>query len=127
MSVDCPLIYACAGCSPAGRAAYEVAQKLAAPGDAEMSCLAGVAADLPYFRKQLVGREVWVVDGCPLECARHVFRQQKHQVAQHIRLHDYGVKKQVGLPDGALLSDVVEEIRTRARLAKQAKYVVMAE
>ncbi len=113
MPADSPLVYACAGCSPAGRAAYEVAQSLTSRGDAEMSCLAGVAAELPYFRKQLAGREVWVVDGCPLECARQVFRKQGRDVAYHIRLHDYGVKKQIGLPEEAALEDVVDAIRSR--------------
>jgi uncharacterized metal-binding protein len=77
MSSSRPLVFACAGCSPAGKAAYDVAQELAARGAAEMSCLAGVAAELPYFQKQLAGREVWVVDGCPLACAWYVFRKQR--------------------------------------------------
>jgi uncharacterized metal-binding protein len=112
MSVDLPLIYACAGCSPAGRAAYEVAQTLSAQGDAEMSCLAGVAAELPKFRKQLADREVWVVDGCPLECARHVFRKLGHDVAHHIRLHEHGVKKQIGLEADGALHHVVDTVRS---------------
>jgi uncharacterized metal-binding protein len=119
MPADCPLIYACAGCSPAGRAAYEVAQRLTTHGDAEMSCLAGVAAELPKFQKQLADREVWVVDGCPLECARHVFRKQGREVAYHIRLHDHDVKKQIGLADEVELEHIVDAVRSRAPATPQ--------
>jgi uncharacterized metal-binding protein len=78
-----------------------------------MSCLAGVAAELPYFRKQLVGREVWVVDGCPLQCALHVFCNQERAVERHIRLHDYGVKKQIGLPTGVTAASFVDSLTAR--------------
>jgi uncharacterized metal-binding protein len=110
MDPNPPLVFACAGCSPAGKAAYDVAQHLTARGEAEMSCLAGVAAELPHFQKQLHGREVWVVDGCPLQCALHVFLKQQREVARHIRLHDHGVKKQLGLPEGVTLEAFVEEL-----------------
>jgi uncharacterized metal-binding protein len=75
-----------------------------------MSCLAGVAAELPFFQRQLAGREVWVVDGCSLQCALHVFRRQQREVAEHIRLHDHGVKKQVGLAGGAAVEAFVEAL-----------------
>lgn len=109
-----PLVVACAGCSPAGKAAYVVAQELTARGVAEVSCLAGVAAELPVFQKKLVGREVWVVDGCPLQCALHVFRKQQREVARHIRLDDLGVKKQVGLSDAAAVESLVDGLGNEA-------------
>jgi len=105
-----PLVFACAGCSPAGKAAYDVAREIDARGAADMSCLAGVAAELPYFQKQLVGREVWVIDGCPLQCALHVFCNQGREVARHVRLHDHGVKKQVGLPAGMTFDEFVDAL-----------------
>lgn len=105
-----PLVFACAGCSPAGKAAYDIAQELTARGAAEMSCLAGVAAELPYFQKQLVGREVWVIDGCPLNCGLQVFCKQRREPDEHIRLHEHGVKKQVGLPAGMTLEEFVDAL-----------------
>ena len=105
-----PLVFACAGCSPAGRTAYEVAQRISSRGDAEMSCLAGVAAQLPHFERQAADRELWVVDGCPLECAMHVLRNQGREVARHIRLHDHGIKKRIGLTDGQTVEQLTEEI-----------------
>jgi uncharacterized metal-binding protein len=110
MSPSPPLVFACAGCSPAGKAAYDVAQELTARGAAEMSCLAGVAAELPYFQKQLADRDIWVIDGCPLQCALHVFRKQRREVAEHFRLNEHGVKKQVGLPAGMTVEEFVDTL-----------------
>lgn len=75
-----------------------------------MSCLAGVAAELPYFQKQLAGREVWLIDGCPLQCALHVFQKQQRDVAEHIRLPEHGVKKQVGLPAETTVAAFVDAL-----------------
>ena len=93
MSEPLPVVFACAGCSNAGRLSYDLARALDERGAAEMSCLAGVAARKPNFLKQLRGRDVWVIDGCPIECARGVFDQAGHGVAVHVRLHRLGVRK----------------------------------
>ena len=93
MSENLPLVYACAGCSHAGRVAYDVAQELSRREAAEMSCLAGVAAELPVFLRVLDGREVWVIDGCPLECARGVYNKLGRPIDRHIRLREHGVAK----------------------------------
>jgi uncharacterized metal-binding protein len=96
MSDPLPLVYACSGCSHAGRVAYDVAQELTRRAVAEMSCLAGVAAELPVFLRLIEGREVWVIDGCPLECAKGVFDKRAIPVDRHIRLREYGVAKTTG-------------------------------
>lgn len=93
MTPSLPLVYACAGCSLAGRVAYDVAQELTRRNVAQMSCLAGVAAELPVFTKPLGEREAWVIDGCPLECAKAVFDKLGRPVDRHIRLREYGVPK----------------------------------
>ena len=93
MTSSLPLVYACAGCSLAGRVAYDIAQELTHRKVAQMSCLAGIAADLPVFTKQLHDREVWVIDGCPLECAKGIFDKEHRPVDRHIRLREYGVPK----------------------------------
>ena len=95
-----PLVYACAGCSVAGRLAYELAQEFDRRGIAEMSCLAGVGAGKAHFVKQLEGREVWIIDGCPIECSLGVFAQVRCRADVHIRLHELGVKKHSGAPPG---------------------------
>lgn len=58
-----------------------------------MSCLAGVAAELPVFTQPLDDREAWIIDGCPLECAKGVFDKLGRPVDRHIRLREYGVSK----------------------------------
>ncbi|MCC7418899.1 MAG: putative zinc-binding protein [Planctomycetaceae bacterium] len=108
MKTDEPIVLACAGCSFAGRLAYELAQELDRRGAAEMSCLAGVAADLPCFRKKLEDREVWIIDGCPLECSRAIFERNGRTADRHFRLHDYGIRKKGPMPEGTDLSGSTE-------------------
>lgn len=90
-----PLVFACSGCSFAGKLADDMARHLDLSGDAEMSCLAGIGAKRPGFLAKLHSREVWVIDGCPIECGRGVFEQagQGGAITRHIRLHEHGVKK----------------------------------
>ena len=118
-----PLVFACSGCSLAGRLAYDLAQELDRRGIAEMSCLAGVGAGKPHFLKQLQGREVWIIDGCPIECSLGIFDRAPRQADVHIRLHDLGVKKNSGAPPGLdmerLLDAALQQVsvqRARKRL-----------
>jgi uncharacterized metal-binding protein len=54
---DKAVVFACAGCSAAGRLAYDLALDLDRRQVAEMSCLAGLAAELkPFVKKLTVGR-----------------------------------------------------------------------
>jgi len=98
-----PLVFACSGCSFAGKLADDLARHLDRHGDAEMSCLAGIGAHRPSFLAKLRNRQVWLVDGCPIECAKGVFDQagQASSVTHHIRLHELGIKKHQG-PDGGV-------------------------
>jgi len=114
-----PLVFACSGCSFAGKLADDMARHLDRTGDAEMSCLAGIGAKRPGFLAKLRSREVWVIDGCPIECARGVFEQAGHggAVTRHIRLHDHGVKKHQA-PNGGVDVDgfavqLTEQVKTR--------------
>ena len=91
-----PLVYACSGCSSAAQLANHVAVRLDRTGAAEMSCIAGVGGDVPHLLKTArSGRPIVVLDGCPLECARHCL--QRHGIAptQHHQLNLYGVRKRL--------------------------------
>lgn len=103
-----PLVFACAGCSHAGRLAYDVAQEMDGRGVAEMSCLAGIGAQKANFLKQLRGRTVWVIDGCPIECAAGVFDDVHQKVDVHIRLHDYGVRKDQSMTQSPTIQELVQ-------------------
>lgn len=115
-----PLVFACAGCSAAGRLAYDIALELQRRGIAEMSCLAGVGAAKSHFLKQLKDREVWVIDGCPIECAVGIFGQQSRHVDVRIQLHDVGVKKASGAPAGMEMEQMIEAVLQQARVQTAA-------
>jgi uncharacterized metal-binding protein len=93
-----PVVFACAGCSAAGRLAYDLALEFDRRQTAEMSCLAGLAAELKPFTRLVKGRPVWVVDGCPIGCAGAIFARLGRPIDYHIHLDEYGVRKKTGLP-----------------------------
>lgn len=99
------IIFACAGCSKAGQAAYQIALELDRRGAGEMSCLAGIAAGKPSFDKKIHGKKVLTIDGCPIECSKAVFENRNIPVDVHVQLKDHGVKK----TDGAS-PDMVQKI-----------------
>ena len=113
-----PLVFACSGCSFAGKLADDLARHFDRTGDAEMSCLAGIGAKRPGFLAKLRSREVWLIDGCPIECARGVFDQTGHAsaVTRHIRLHGHCVNK-YQMPDGVdvdgLAMQLTEPVKSR--------------
>ena len=91
-----PVVYACSGCSSAAQLANHVAVRLDRKGAAEMSCIAGVGGDVPHLLKTArSGRPIVVLDGCPLECARHCL--QRHGIAptRHHQLQLYGVRERL--------------------------------
>jgi len=98
MEKTIPLLFSCSGCSNAGQLANTLALELDRRGRVEMCCLAGVGAGKPFFLKKLRGREVWVIDGCPIECSLGVFECIRDHVDVQIRLHDFGVRKHDPLP-----------------------------
>jgi uncharacterized metal-binding protein len=105
-----PVIFACAGCSAAGRLAYDLAQELDRRRVAEMSCLAGLAAELPLFTRQVASRPVWLIDGCPIQCGRAIFERQGRPIDRYIRLDEHGVRKKIGLPQGADLQSLADDL-----------------
>ena len=91
-----PLVYACSGCSSAAQLANHVAVRLDRSGAAEMSCIAGVGGDVPSLIKTArSGRAIVVLDGCPLECARHCLQRHGITPTQHHQLQIYGVRKRL--------------------------------
>jgi len=108
-----PIVFACAGCSFAAKLSWELARELDRRGIAEMSCLAGVGARKKPFLKQLHDREVWVIDGCPIECGLGIFDLIDTAVDCHIRLADLGIKKNAepegGVDMAALINRIVEQ------------------
>ncbi|CAG0930920.1 hypothetical protein PLCT1_01586 [Planctomycetaceae bacterium] len=109
-----PIVFACSGCSFAGRLAYDLAQEIDRRGLAEMSCLAGLGAGFASFRRKLPGRRAWIIDGCPIECARGVFDRNGDRADLHVRLRDLGFSKNRAPEQGVDLGALVERIAALA-------------
>ena len=105
-----PIVFACAGCSDVGRLAYDLARELDRRGIAEMSCLAGVAAGKPSFLRKLKDRDVWLIDGCPIECAEGAFLKAGQRSTRHIRLADFGFKKNDPIQGWVNMDELVERV-----------------
>ncbi len=119
MSQRLPLLFACSGCSNAGQLANDLAVELNRRGIAEMSCLAGVGAGKPHFLKQLAEREVWIIDGCAIECSLGIFAQLCEHVDVHIRLHDLGIRKNASPPTGPMFDELIEAVLEHVTQLKQ--------
>lgn len=92
-------------------------------GVAEMSCIAGLGGDVkPLVRtaRQAAesGRRIVVLDGCPLQCARHTMARHEIEPDLHWDLSLYCVPKRKGedfAPSDAtrlepLLEDAITEL-----------------
>ncbi len=92
-----PLVYSCSGCSSAAQLANTLALRLDRDGEAQMSCIAGVGADLPNFVQQATsGRPILALDGCPLACVRNTLKRHGVQPDRYVQLQKHGVKKHYG-------------------------------
>jgi uncharacterized metal-binding protein len=89
-----PLVYACSGCSNAAQLANTLAVRLDREQRAEMSCIAGVGGDVRALLKTArSGRQILVLDGCPLHCARSCLARHAIEPHAHVDLSKFGVKK----------------------------------
>lgn len=102
------LVYSCSGCSSAAQTANAVAVRLDRTGIAEMSCIAGLGGDvLPLVLVAKSGRKIIVIDGCPLQCARHCLKRHGLAPDQHYDLSTFGIKK---IQHGDVQAEQVEEV-----------------
>ena len=89
-----PIVYACSGCSDAGELADRVARQLNQIGVAEMSCLAGIGGRVrSLMTKGQKAQRILVIDGCPLNCARHTLELAGLKHYEHLALNDIGLRK----------------------------------
>ncbi|HMM46881.1 MAG TPA: putative zinc-binding protein [Thiobacillaceae bacterium] len=92
-----PLVYSCSGCSSAAQTANALALRLDHEGEARMSCIAGVGADIPRFVREAVsGRPILALDGCPLACVRETLKRHGVAPDHYVQLSEQGVKKRYG-------------------------------
>jgi len=87
------LIYACAGAANTGYLADQVARKMNREGSGDMTCLAGVGADLSGFVESARAADKnIVIDGCPVACGKKIF-EAKGLPFVHLVATDFGVEK----------------------------------
>ena len=88
------VVYACSGCSDAGEIADRIARQLTREGVAQMSCLAGIGGRVKSLLSTAEKAErILVVDGCPLNCARHTLELAGFKKFDHLELHKLGIRK----------------------------------
>jgi len=88
------VVYACSGCSDAGEIADRIARQLSRDGVAQMSCLAGIGGRVKSLLATAENAErILVVDGCPLNCARHTLELAGFKEFDHLELHKLGIRK----------------------------------
>lgn len=88
------IIYACSGCSDAGELADRIARRLTHEGAGQMSCLAGIGGRVkPLLRTAERADQILVIDGCPLNCARHTLQKAGFTRFRHLALEEIGLHK----------------------------------
>lgn len=88
------VIYACSGSSDAGELADRTARHLSAGGWGNMSCLTGIGGRVkPLLRIAQDAERILVIDGCPLNCARHTLAAAGIEGFQHLSLDRFGLRK----------------------------------
>ena len=110
---NCFIVFACAGCSRAGQAAYKIALGLDEHGAAEMSCLAGIASEKSSFHRKIKNKKIITIDGCTTECSKGVFDKSGIKVDIHIKLREYGIRKNGPINDYDI-KRLVEEVEKEA-------------
>ena len=89
-----PVVYACRGCSDAGELADQIARQLARDGSARMSCLAGVGGRVkPLLHMAKTAECILVIDGCPLNRARHTLLNAGIARSGHLTPQGVGLRK----------------------------------
>lgn len=92
------LIYACSGAANVAEIADRVARRMMAEGYGAMFCLAGLGADLPNMVKTASEADLNIVlDGCPVDCARFIFKKHNLQNVKILRVTDLGIEKAKGV------------------------------
>lgn len=108
-----PIVYSCSGASSAAQLTNHLAIRLDRSGLAEMSCIAGVGGDVKaLLRTARSGRQLIVLDGCPLRCARACLARHGLEPDLHFDLSQLGVRKRYGVDfEPSVVDPILSEIR----------------
>lgn len=104
------LVYACSGAANTGYLSDQVARRLSLQGEAKMTCLAGIGAELDGFIRGAAGAELnLVIDGCATACGRKAF-ERLDLACSDVVLTDFKVEKGKTVIDEGIIARVAEEI-----------------
>ena len=92
------LLYACSGGANVAEISDRAARDLMFSGKGQMFCLAGIGAGIPGMVQTAKDADVnFVIDGCPMDCAKKIF--DKAGVTNYVQLKvtDLGIEKAKGI------------------------------
>jgi uncharacterized metal-binding protein len=88
------LIFACSGAADVGEVSDRAARQLAGNGAGKMYCLAGLGGQIEaYLQTTQAAARVLAIDGCPVECSRHVLENAGIRDFEHVQLAEIGLAK----------------------------------
>lgn len=89
-----PIVYSCSGCSNLALIAHDLALNLDRDGIADMSCISGVAGNVPEvveFARS--GRPIIAIDGCDQQCTKACANNCDVTIDHYFELSQFGIAK----------------------------------
>jgi uncharacterized metal-binding protein len=91
------IILACSGASNTGAYSDKIARKLMKDGNAKMLCLDRFAVDKSFAEQSKSelgnGTRIVVLDGCPINCAEKILRENAIEQFEHVNITDFEIVK----------------------------------
>ena len=88
------LIFPCSGAADVGEISDLAGRELTRKGLGSMFCLAGIGGNIPtIITKAKDAKNLLVIDGCPLDCARKTLEEKDIEDFCHFRVTDQGMEK----------------------------------
>lgn len=109
-------VYACAGASNVGKISMDLAIALHQENRYQMSCAAGVGADICGFTDGAKSEDTMnlLIDGCPVGCLKQMFDHKGISNYDHIVVTELGIGKngEFGY-DSAIIPKLLTELTER--------------
>ena len=86
------LLYACSGAANTGLLSDQTARRLSKDGIGNMTCLAGIGANLSGFVESAKVAKNVLIDGCPVACGKKMFDKLDLSY-EHLIITNFGVVK----------------------------------
>jgi uncharacterized metal-binding protein len=87
------IVLACSGASDIGHITDLVARKLGKNKIRKMNCLAVIGADIEKSIESFKGKNILVIDGCPIDCGKRIMDKNGFANYHYMRVTDIGYKK----------------------------------